>query len=110
MTQINVSELTEAGVLSLSQAYNEPDWLRDRRLEAYKAFADLEWPHKRVEEWRRTDPAKFELSRSVLTSGGDVTARDAGIVAAAGELAASARVVDGTVTDVQLSDEVCEAS
>lgn len=105
MTDINVKDLTEAGVLSLSETFAEPDWLRDRRLEAYKAFSDLEWPHKRIEEWRRTDPARFDLSRGVRSHAGKVDPRSAGVVAAAGDLAASARIIDGAVAHVEVSPD-----
>lgn len=54
-----VRDLTERDVLGLADG--EPQWLQDRRLEAYKAFADLAWPTKRDEEWRFTDPRRFRF-------------------------------------------------
>lgn len=92
--------LGEQDVVRLSDAYGEPEWLRDRRLEAYKAFADLEWPTGRDEEWRHTNPGRIDLERAVTRPvGGDPTAPpyDGAIGSGAGELAAHVTVLDGMV-------------
>jgi len=96
-----ISGLTEADVLALSQAYAEPDWLRDRRQEAFKAFSDLPWPDNRVEEWRYTNPARFDLERKVRNDGDSgLPARRDGIVAALGDdVAGRVRIVDGAVVE-----------
>jgi Fe-S cluster assembly protein SufD len=99
----NFKELTEQDVAELSAAYGEPDWLRDRRLEAFKAFSDLEWPHKRVEEWRFTDPATYDLQRPLLTAAGGEGA-EGRLLPAAGELAATLRIIDGAVVEASVSD------
>jgi Fe-S cluster assembly protein SufD len=103
--EVTIKGLDEAGVVALSEAYGEPDWLRDKRQEAFKAFSDLDWPHKRVEEWRYTDPARFDLDRPVLTAAGTGGAARGPFAVAAGELAATIRVVDGGVGDAQIGDE-----
>jgi Fe-S cluster assembly protein SufD len=95
----NFSELTEQDVLDLSAAYGEPDWLRDRRLEAFKTFRDLDWPHKRIEEWRYTDPARFDLTRELVTAGGQAEPGTEGLLAAAGDLDGRVRIVDGAVVE-----------
>lgn len=88
--------LTEQDVLALSGGLDEPAWLRDRRQEAFKAFSDLEWPHNRIEEWRYTNPALFDLERPVLTAGSDGPPPDRGIVASLGDdRDGAARVTDG---------------
>jgi len=97
--------LTEDDVLSISAAYGEPEWVRDRRLEAFKAFSDLPWPTGREEEWRYTKPQRFDLARELSTSPGDAPAVSRGIVALrAGERAALARIVDGGVVEANVSD------
>ncbi|CAN5245795.1 Fe-S cluster assembly protein SufD [soil metagenome] len=108
MDDITIKDLTEEGVLALSSAYGEPEWLRDRRLEAFKAFSDLEWPHRRVEEWRYTDPARFDLERVVRTDGGTPAPRTAGVIVAAGDLDGSVAIVDGEVRDAMVCAEAAE--
>ena len=41
---------------------NEPDWLRDRRREAFAQFVDSPMPTLRDEEWRRTDIRAFKIA------------------------------------------------
>lgn len=98
------AELSESDVLALSAERGEPDWLRDRRQEAFKAFADLEWPHKKMEAWRMTDPARFDFGRTAVREAGPAPAEPASIVAGAGELAASAVLSDGGLRDVDVGD------
>jgi Fe-S cluster assembly protein SufD len=103
---MDLEHLTEEDVLATSARLAEPEWLRDRRLEAYKAFLDLEWPHNRIEEWRYTDPRRFDFSRSLLAEAGMASERTEGIVAAVrGRLAGSIGIVDGGVTGAQVTPE-----
>jgi Fe-S cluster assembly protein SufD len=41
----------------------EPDWVRDLRLQAWKKFQDLPLPGRQEEEWMRTDIRLFRLDR-----------------------------------------------
>ena len=102
--------LTEDDVLRLSDAYAEPEWLRDRRLEALKQFSDLPWPTGQEEEWRYTGPKLFDFSREVHVTSGDAIARTGGIVAALeGQLAGSIRIVDGAVAGTSVSPQAEDA-
>jgi len=102
----SLAELSEGDVLAISEAAGEPAWLRDRRLEAYKAFLDLDWPHNRIEEWRYTDPRRFDLTRPILDSGGGGSDRTGGIVHAVRDrLGGSVRIVDGRVSDAVIRAE-----
>lgn len=47
--------LTRADVEALSARYNEPDWLRQARLDAWDAYEAMPMPTTRDEPWRRTD-------------------------------------------------------
>jgi len=105
---MKLTELTEQDVVAAADG--EPDWLRDRRQEAYKAFADLAWPTRRDEEWRYTDPGRFALDRAVVDGGGRATDVTRGIVRALGDdVDGSVRLVDATVADVHLSTAVADA-
>ena len=52
---------TPALVEAISASFNEPAWLRDRRLEALRAYQVLSWPSGHEEEWRRTPMANVPL-------------------------------------------------
>ncbi|HVM13347.1 MAG TPA: Fe-S cluster assembly protein SufD [Egibacteraceae bacterium] len=96
----NLKDLTEAEVLAVSERLGEPQWLQDRRLEGFKAFSDLDWPTKKVEEWRYTPPERFDLDRPVVSAGGDAPAPQTGVIAALGEqVAGSIRIVDGALVE-----------
>ncbi|MGH8930322.1 MAG: Fe-S cluster assembly protein SufD [Egibacteraceae bacterium] len=95
-----IKDLTEQDVLALAEG--EPDWLRDRRQEAFKAFLDMPWPDSRVEEWRYTDPRRFDLTRPLLRGSGDdprvgdAEPRSGGIAGALdGRWSGYGQVVDG---------------
>ena len=47
--------LTRADVEALSEHYDEPDWLRQMRLEAWEQYESMPMPTTRDEAWRRTD-------------------------------------------------------
>ena len=47
--------LTRADVESLSERYNEPNWLREMRLSAWDLYESLPMPTTQDEPWRRTD-------------------------------------------------------
>ena len=55
--------LSEAGVADLSARLGEPDWLRDRRLQAWRDFESLSMPATTDEAWRRTDLRGLPLER-----------------------------------------------
>lgn len=107
---MKVTELTEQDVVSLAQQRGEPDWLRDRRQEAFKAYSDLAWPTRRTEEWRYTDPARFDLDRPLSGAGDASAAVTRGIVAALGDdVAGHVRIVDNEVQQATLSQAARDA-
>ena len=91
-----LATLSEDDVQALSELAGDPVWLRDRRLEALKAFSDLPWPTNRDEEWRFTNPRRFALDRPVV-GGGEAAPPSEGIAATQGATANGARFVDGGV-------------
>ena len=107
---MKVTELSEQDVVALARERGEPDWLRDRRQEAFKAYSDLSWPTRRTEEWRYTDPRRFDLDRPLAGRGDPQTQVTRGIVAALGErIAGSVRIVDNDVQQAHLSAEAGDA-
>mgnify|MGYP005833620805 FL=1 len=61
--------LTRADVESLSERYNEPDWLRETRLRAWELYESLPMPTTQDEPWRRTDYRHIDWdSAGVLVS------------------------------------------
>jgi Fe-S cluster assembly protein SufD len=108
VSETTLHGLDEAAVLATSQAHDEPDWLRDRRQEAYKAFADLEWPHNRIEEWRYTDPRLFDFGRAPVLDAGTTDRLTAGITVVADDLDGVLRIVDGGVVEATVCAEAQE--
>jgi len=45
----------------LSDLYNEPDWMRQARQEAWASYAAMDLPDPKEEAWRRTDLRAFPL-------------------------------------------------
>ena len=101
-------EFAEDDVLLLSDAYGEPEWLRDRRLEAFKAFSDLPWPQGREEEWRYTNPKRLGLGREILTAVGRAPAISGGIAGGVDDAYGMVRIVDGGIAAATVCAEAQE--
>lgn len=70
-----VAAFNEETVRSLSAAHNEPDWMLDFRLEAWRTFESLPWPKPTDEAWRRTRLTGFDLNNfAPFAQPGDVLA------------------------------------
>ena len=59
-------------VEAISAFLDEPAWLRDRRLEALRAYQVLSWPSGQEEEWRRTPMAGVALEGYAVRLSSDV--------------------------------------
>ncbi len=70
-TTLTAPRYTRADVEALSQQFNEPDWLRQFRLEAWDVYESLPMPSKE-EEWRRTDyrHIRWEEADRLITPNG----------------------------------------
>ncbi|MPZ72960.1 MAG: Fe-S cluster assembly protein SufD [Nitriliruptorales bacterium] len=101
-------DLTEDDVLRVSAGFDEPEWLRDRRLEAFKAFSDLEWPRGEEEEWRYTNPKRLGLEREVLTGAAQTPALASGIVGTLSDSYGMVRIVDAGVVTATVCAEAQE--
>jgi Fe-S cluster assembly protein SufD len=56
-----VAGFSEETVRALSAARNEPAWLLERRLAAWRLFEEMPWPQPTDESWRRTRLTGFDL-------------------------------------------------
>lgn len=57
--------LTRESVEQLSATKNEPAWMLDRRLEAWRVFESLPMPSRSDEAWRQTDIRALKLDKLV---------------------------------------------
>ena len=67
-----VTPPSPALVEAISAFLDEPAWLRDRRLEALRAYQVLSWPSGEEEEWRRTPMAGVALDGYAVRLSSDV--------------------------------------
>ncbi len=61
--------VTEESLRTLSGAQNEPEWLLERRLEAYRTYEETPMPDPRAEEWRRTDISFIDFDEALSQAG-----------------------------------------
>src|SRR3954465_7540953 len=54
---------SEATVRALSSANQEPEWMLNLRLEAWRTFEAMPWPAATDEPWRRTRLTGFDLKK-----------------------------------------------
>jgi Fe-S cluster assembly protein SufD len=52
---------TEEAIQELIARRAEPDWMRERRLDAWRAYEAIPMPARTDEEWRRTDLSRLRL-------------------------------------------------
>lgn len=56
-----IASFSEETVRSHSAERNEPEWMLELRLEAWRTFESMEWPKPTDESWRRTRLTGFKL-------------------------------------------------
>ncbi len=56
------SGFTEESVRAASASKNEPEWMLNFRLDAWRTFENMAWPKPTDESWRRTRLTGFELN------------------------------------------------
>ncbi len=59
----HLAHFTREAVIALSDARREPEWVLQRRLDAWETFESLPYPARNDEEWRRTDLRRLKLDR-----------------------------------------------
>lgn len=97
-------------VLELSAKFNEPDWMRELRLQAWAVYESLPMPTTNDEEWRRSDLRRFKLNEMGPSLNGHGSAEV--VPAYLGEQLTEEVVggtlvqVDGVTSKYELSDEL----
>jgi Fe-S cluster assembly protein SufD len=95
----------------LARAEGQPEWLRELRSRAFAAFQSLEFPTRRLEEWRYTDVAQLHLDDVRLIGGRDgavTVPAEARALLAGREAAAKVLIVDGVVAEIDLDPALAE--
>src|SRR6266550_1463711 len=64
-TSANAPAITEQTIRELSKRRNEPSWLLDRRLDAWRAYQAMAMPNPLEEEWRRTDISALDVEAAL---------------------------------------------
>jgi Fe-S cluster assembly protein SufD len=70
LTTKAVTEFEAEDVLALSEYKAEPEWMKHRRLEAWRVFRDTPRPTTKDEPWRRTDIRRVKLDKVAPALGG----------------------------------------
>ena len=60
---VKAGDLTRERVSEYGQALGEPEWMTERRLEAFRVFRDTPAPNRHDELWRRVDLSRFKLDQ-----------------------------------------------
>ena len=58
---VKTGELNHEFVKAYGKALAEPEWMTERRLEAFRVFRDTPAPNRHDELWRRVDLSQFKL-------------------------------------------------
>jgi Fe-S cluster assembly protein SufD len=101
---------SEATVRALSAARQEPEWMLNLRLDAWRTFEQIPWPAATDEPWRRTRLTGFNLDKFtpvVLDGKSDAPLNDS-LRHELDEMDTAASLVfqDGVVIDRKTSDEL----
>jgi Fe-S cluster assembly protein SufD len=66
-----LAHFTREAVRELSAALNEPEWMLEKRLQAFDIYESLPMPTTRDEAWRRTDIRRFKIDEFGPSLNGD---------------------------------------
>ncbi|HLZ24048.1 MAG TPA: hypothetical protein VKQ30_18190, partial [Ktedonobacterales bacterium] len=113
MSAVDITHgFTREAVEALSHQKAEPDWVRQKRLDAWDVFERMPWPSMQEEEWRKTDVRGLKLQRLAsftepngAAQGGDLPAE----ISASGDVAERGGLViqrDSMTVSNQLQEEL----
>ncbi len=108
-----MNSFTQEAIKKLSASLNEPEWMLQRRLEAWELYESMPMPTTKDEAWRRTNIRRLKLDAIGPSVNGDA-AVDAELPAFLGAqltedvVGGSMLQVDGVTRQYELSDELRE--
>lgn len=109
----NTLEVLDENLLSEAPArVREPQWLRDRRMGAYKQTLSQNWPDRKLDEYWRSTPfsQRVDVLVPLVEPGTDVpTDLPTLVVEEAGLDAAIVRIVDGAVLEISVPTAMTDA-
>lgn len=100
---IQKTSFDEAGFQGWMETLEQPEWVREIRLEAWRDFNRLAWPSNRDEEWMRTDIRMFHLRDYALPVESRLE-QVAGVLDTGVELGGKTVTVDSAVRVNELSE------
>ncbi len=62
------SAVNESAIRAISASHGEPEWLLNRRLDAWRVFEAMAMPNPLEEEWRRTDISGLDIDAALTGS------------------------------------------
>jgi Fe-S cluster assembly protein SufD len=69
------TDVSRRAVEGLSSLKDEPEWMRERRLEAWREYEETLAPTGKEEEWRLTDPARLNMESALVYGESEVRGR-----------------------------------
>jgi Fe-S cluster assembly protein SufD len=97
---------------ALARAEGQPEWLRELRSRAFAAFESLEFPTRKLEEWRYTDVSQLKLDDVRLIGGSGMAPSRCqprrGRMLAGKEAAAKVLLVGAVVAEIDLDPALAE--
>ena len=104
-----VAGFSQETVLAVSAAKNEPSWMLEFRLAAWREFEAMAWPKATDEAWRRTRLTGFRLDKFQPTATPDPAAAVSAVIQTElDEMASAASMVfqDGGVIYTDLTEDL----
>ena len=103
MTQTLTTGFHQASFEDFLASREEPQWLTDQRNAAWQTFCKRDLPHRKEEEWIRTDIRLFNLNKFGIPSLGDGVAAEA-VLSEGVDLGGSTSSINGISQTCHLED------
>jgi Fe-S cluster assembly protein SufD len=102
ITELSRDDVAAAGA-------GQPEWVTDLRRRALEAFESLEWPTRKLEQWRYTDVSQLALDQVRPASAGPVSVpSEARAMLEGKEAAATVLLVGAAVAEIDLDPALAD--